>query len=374
MRILHTVQLYHPKVGGSEEVVKQISERLAARGHEVTVATAAEPTRKSAVINGVHIEEFNVSGSEVRGIIGNPKPYADFLTSGRFDVIMNYAAQIWSTDLALPILDSIQAAKVIVPCGYSGLRDPDFKSYFQAMPEYLKKYDAAIYLSNHYQDKLFADRHKLKNSIVIPNGADEQEFTASPLGFRRRYGIKTKYLLICVANHYNLKGHQMIIEAFNKLGRTDVTLAIIGNPVADGWRKWRIECYKQCRAASLKNRRIKILTDVPRPWVVSAYQEADLFVFGSMVECSPLVIFESMAAGLPFISTEVGDVKERAAFGQLVASGAEMTQQINTWLNNPERRATIGQAAQAEWRAHYSWDKIADQYETLYQRLVSARS
>jgi len=374
MRILHTVQLYHPKVGGSEEVVKQLSERLAARGHNVTVATAAEKTRTSTEVNGVHVREFNLFGTEVRGIQGDPTPYTDLLASGDFDVVMNYAAQIWSTDLAFTVLDDIKAVKVIVPCGYSALHDPEFKDYFKAMPGRLKQYDKAIYLSAHYQDKAFADQHGLKNSVVIPNGADEHEFAAATLGFRKRYGITTKYLLICVANHYNLKGHQMIIEAFNQLGRSDATLAVIGNPVEAGYRKWRRECYKDCRVAALKNRRIKILTHVPRPWVVSAYQEADLFVFGSMVECSPLVIFESMAAGLPFISTDVGDVSERAQFGELTSSPQQMADQINDWLNNPERRATIGKAAQAEWRAKYSWDKITDQYEQLYQQLVSARS
>src|SRR5262249_25311677 len=45
LRIVHTVQMYHPHVGGSEEVVKQLSERLAARGHSVTVATGSLPER-----------------------------------------------------------------------------------------------------------------------------------------------------------------------------------------------------------------------------------------------------------------------------------------------------------------------------------------
>ena len=31
--------------------------------------------------------------------------------------------------------------------------------------------------------------------------------------------------------------------------------------------------------------------DVLREWVVSAYKEADIFVFGSLIECSPLDLF-----------------------------------------------------------------------------------
>jgi glycosyltransferase involved in cell wall biosynthesis len=370
VKILHTVQLYHPKVGGSEEVVKQLSERMAARGHDVTVATMTEPTRKSLDINGVKIKEFDISGNNVRGIKGDPKPYIDYVTKSQFDVVMNYAAQIWSTDLLMPHLDEIKAAKVIVPCGYSALKDPEYSGYFKKLPNYLKKYDTAIYLSRHYQDKQFADQHKLSNSLVIPNGADEGEFELPISNFKRKYGVKTKYVLLCVANHYNLKGHQFVIDAFNRLGRKDTSLVIIGNPVVDGYRKWRVECYKQCKMASLKNQRIKVLTNVPRTDVVSAYKESDIFVFGSMVECSPLVIFESMAAGIPFISTDVGDIKERAKFGKLVESPEEMASDINYWLNNPDERDKIGKSAQAEWKKKYSWDKITDQYLDLYTKLL----
>lgn len=373
MRILHTVQLYDPKVGGSEEVVKQLSERLAARGHDVTVATAAEPTRTSTDIAGVHIKEFDISGNDIRGITGDTKSYTNFVASGKFDVIMNYAAQIWSTDLVLPIINTIDAAKVIVPCGYSALKDPNFADYFAQLPDLLKNYDKAIYLSPYYQDKLFADEHGLKNSVVIPNGADEREFNSEPQDFRRRHNIKTKYMLLCVANHYNLKGHQFIIDAFNQLGRKDVTLCIIGNPVDAGLRRWRTECYKQCKLSTLKNSRIKMLTHVPRDQVVSAYKEADLFVFGSMVECSPLVIFESMAAGLPFITTDVGDVRDRVEFGEIIDTVPTMARQINRWLDDPDLRTKVGTAAKKEWRAKYSWDKITDQYETLYKEIVASK-
>ena len=41
MKILHTVEYYAPSVGGAQEVVRQISERMVQRGHQVTVATTA---------------------------------------------------------------------------------------------------------------------------------------------------------------------------------------------------------------------------------------------------------------------------------------------------------------------------------------------
>src|SRR5207245_8229890 len=99
MKILHTVEFYHPSVGGSQYVVRQLSERMAALGHDVTVATTKLPERTKKLINGVRIVEFDIAGNDVVGFKGNTDEYRNFLLKGDFDVVMNYAAQQWSSDL-----------------------------------------------------------------------------------------------------------------------------------------------------------------------------------------------------------------------------------------------------------------------------------
>src|SRR5581483_11017062 len=99
MNILHTVEFYWPSTGGSQEVVRQLSERMAAMGHSVTVATTRLPARASTTINGVRIEEFDIEGNAVRGLRGEVDRYKRFLLESKFDVVMNYAAQEWAADL-----------------------------------------------------------------------------------------------------------------------------------------------------------------------------------------------------------------------------------------------------------------------------------
>ena len=45
--------------------MRQIAERMAERGHDVTVATSRHPQRKSKVVNGVKIREFKAGGKMV---------------------------------------------------------------------------------------------------------------------------------------------------------------------------------------------------------------------------------------------------------------------------------------------------------------------
>ncbi len=143
MNILHTVETYLPETCGMQEVVKQISERLVRMGHKVTVATSYHPKRKNLKIDGVHIDQFRIRGNAIRGIDGQKeeiKRYTDLLCNSTFDIVTNFAAQQWATDLALPILYKIPAKKVFVPTGFSGLYFPQYKEYFIKMKQWMKQY------------------------------------------------------------------------------------------------------------------------------------------------------------------------------------------------------------------------------------------
>lgn len=366
MRIIHTVQLYEPHKGGSEEVVRQLSERLVARGHEVTVATGADPMRTWSSLNGVEVRSFEISGNLATGMTGDTKAYQSFLESSPADVVLNYAAQIWSTDLALGILDRIEACKVLVPCGYN-LADPRLFDYYAALPRFLTGYDALVYMSDSYQDYRFGEEHGLGDkAVIIPNGASEEEFDAATPSFREAYRIRTELMVLTVANHYYGKGHRKAIEAFKRLGDVDATLVIIGEGSLDP----RGSCLPRCLLTSAFNGRIKVVRGVPRDLIVSAYKEADVFLLASEIECAPLVIYEAMAAGTPFVSTDCGNVRDNSAYGTVVSDVGELPGAMRRLLDDRDLRSRLGAAAQSKWRQEHTWDKITDQYEALYSGLV----
>ena len=176
MKILHTVEFYRPSVGGIQEVVRQLSEHLVKLGHDVTVATAKLSDRKKMMMNGVKIVEFDISGNMVRGMKGEIRNYRDYLLNTNFDIITNFAAQQWATDIILPLIESIKAKKVFVPTGFSGLYRPEYKEYFESMKSWLHRYDMTVFLSHDYRDINFAMGCGVKNITLIPNGAGEDQF------------------------------------------------------------------------------------------------------------------------------------------------------------------------------------------------------
>jgi len=368
LSILHTVEFYHPQVGGAEIVVKELSERLVKRGHRVTVATTKLADRTFAELNGVQIEEFDVRGAIARGFTGSDiARYQQFLLKHPADIMMNYAAQQWATDLAFDMLASTSNRRVsiIAPCGYSALSDsktlqmPQFADYFNnVISTYLPKYDAAVYHSGRYQDYEFAQNHGFNNSVIIPNGVCEEEFSQMPkVAFRQKYKIATKYLGLCVANFYSGKGQDRVIECVRQMNRTDFTMVFIGK---EGGQLANL----QARATGLN---IRFCTDIDRQDVLAAYHEADIFLFGSEKECSPLVIVEAKASRTPFVSTDCGNVREWK--GGVVCAPEKMAVYANRILDEEVIHRSFAEDGWKEWKEKLTWESVIDRYEQLYSRL-----
>jgi glycosyltransferase involved in cell wall biosynthesis len=387
MRILHCVEFYPPSVGGAQEVVRQISERLASRGHDVTVATTALPERTSSEHEGVRIEGFQVRGNATRGMTGEVDRYRRFVRDGGFDVVMTYAAQQWTTDALLDAAPSIDSRLVLAPCGFSGLYDPAYRDYFARLPAQLANFDALIFHSETYRDIEFAREHGLEGIVVVPNGADEREFGAlrAEQGetFRRVHGLDPETpLLLTVGSHTGLKGHATSISALRLLDAREAWLAIAGNtPIGRG-------CLRNCRVRSAAVKAVTrghkqvLLTHGPREETLSAFAAADLFVFPSNIEASPIVLYEAAASATPFVTANVGNSAEIASWtggGEVVESQQlpdgtstvdprALAAHVDEMLADPDRRARLGRAGRAAWEQSFSWAAISRRYEAVYAR------
>ncbi len=391
MKILLTVEYYYPSVGGAQEVVKQLSERLVQLGHDVTVATTRLIDRTESVHKGVKIVDFEISGNMVRGYHGETNNYQLFLQNSKFDVIMNYAAQQWTTDLMLPILDKIRGKKVLVPCGYSGLFLPAYKDYYENMKQWIKLYDACVYLSNDYRDINFARESGANNGIIIPNGAGGDEFENKlNINIRDKLNIPSGHFLILhVGSHTGMKGHKEAINIFKKAKINNATFLIVANSFGGCTRSCLLaeKIYKYNPSSKLSDKKI-IVKSLSRLETVAAYHEADLFLFPSNLECSPIVLFEAMASKTPFLVTDVGNSKEIIEWtngGELLptlkfANGfvrAEVKKSIEVLENiyqDTDKRKFLSDSGYTSWKNSFTWEKIAKQYENLYLKLIGDKT
>lgn len=398
MKLLFCCENYAPSVGGVQEVIRQIAERLAAAGHEVAVATSAHPQRlPDTVSNGVRVRSFSVTGNWVRGMHGSLDEYRRFVTQGGFDAICIKAAQQWTFDALVELLPRISCRKIFIPCGFSGLYQPRFKAYFEQMPQWLKSFDALVFYASEYRDIRFAKAHGLQEIFVIPNGADEREFDGGDgAHFRADHGIgKNDLLLLTVGSMTGLKGHWEVARAFElaQFGEP-ATLVLNGNDpkrstpgklkqLASDFVRGRVSLgalVKRINAQQTGAKRV-ILCDLPRPDLVSAFQASDLFIFASFIEYSPLVLFEAAAAGTAFLSSPAGNAAEIADWTQggeifpcavgktgfLKPDPISLAKHMTNITADRSQLRKIGERGRAAFASGgFSWERIALQYEAIF--------
>jgi glycosyltransferase involved in cell wall biosynthesis len=386
MKILHVVEFYWPHIGGAQEVVRRLSEEMARLGHQVTVATTHLPERQSKIHNGVQIEEFKVRGNWTHGMEGEVERYREWVKSQKFDVIMMYAAQQWTTDALLPYLQEIPGRKVLVPCGFSGLHVDSYREYFLKLKEWLQTIDRCVILSDSYQDTRYLKESGFDRIQLIPNGAAAEEFNNIHLRrgrMRARLGINNETrLLLHVGSHTGFKGHDELIQAYRQARVRDTCLLIVGNRLSR-------RCHWKCQLSEkmsridprlfFRRKRVKVL-ELSREEVLDAYADADLFAFLSNVECSPIVLFEAAAAGAPFLSSSAGNSQEISEWlgsgeilplaeqkeGKAAVNIQEATQALERLLSNPVALKDRGAKGRKEWAKGYTWEAITKRYLDLY--------
>lgn len=374
MRILHTATTYAPLLDGVAEVVRHISEGLVRRGHEVHVATRAVASQPAeAIVNRVHVHRFSVGGNLAAGMKGQVREYQEFVRAGRWDLMVNHCLQTWPTDALLECVGSFPWASLLVTHGLS-TENQIFREYYRKMPLFIARYSAWVSVSALNEESAYANQHGLNAPTVIRNGVDLQEWNDPLLNLRETWNLRGHPWLISVSNHSHEKRHDWSFQLVERLKGTNAKLTIVGNSHnAEKWQLGRVGirggCFYECRMRALASRSVQLKTAIARREVVSAIKEADLLISTSRREANSVVLLESMAAGTPWVSTDVGSARENAG-GVVVSSVDKMAEVVLELLRDPDRGRRLGQEGRTRVEERHDWNRIVDSYEQLYEDAV----
>lgn len=403
MKILHTVESYFPLKNGMAEVVRQISENLVESGHEVYVATSYCDNRDFCEFNGVKIVQFKISGNLVNGILGEQSEYINYIIENNFDILTNFAAQQWATDICLLHLNKIKAKKFLVPTGFSSLYNPLYKNYYNDILGYVNKYDKVIFLSENYRDINYLKENEFENYVVIPNGASKKEFDQKyDFNLRSYLGINSNLKVILhVGSYTEIKGHKEALDIFLRLKNKNTVIVFVGENffydlgikfaskfhwgryfsftrILRPWYWLNLYYYLKITFSGLKSN--IFLVNLSRDKLVESYKQSDLFLFPSNLECSPVVLFEAMASKTPFLSSDVGNALEIANLsnsgiilptkntidGLATIELSKSVEILKELLMSDNKMSKLSGNGYEFWKLNYTWENIAKKYETLY--------
>jgi glycosyltransferase involved in cell wall biosynthesis len=310
----------------------------------------------------------------------------------------------WATDLCLPILDKIKAKLFFVPTGFSALNNPLYRQYFEKMPYWMSRYDSNIFLSKNYQDYKFALEKKVSNILVIPNGASFSEFHDQKFNFNIKQYLnisENSKIIMHIGSYTGIKGHNEAIEIFIKSKSKNTHLVFVGQNFKDSsgrffrmhinWFKeiWSFEAFKfrtfkilfKYLQLFLSNKKSRIHgIGLTRQELICALKQSDIFLFPSLIECSPVVIFEAMASSIPIIASPVGNISEiieKSHSGKIIRPKKTFNDLIYPDINHAaglidqlildqNLRFKMGKSGYSYWKNNFTWEKIVLKYESLY--------
>ena len=384
-RILITTFTFPPEYKGVSEVAWSHAVGLSNRGYDVTIATSRNTHRNlTQYSEKFKVIEFEISGNlnpRVR-ITGEIKKYISFLKDSSFDIIFFHCWHIWTTDLALGIMNDIPSKKVLVSHGYSANSMLGFpksifnwllwRPYVWKTSEYIRSFDHIIFLSqkqdlDRFYDFYLTNKIDYRNWSIIPNGASIKSYKESSVSIKEKICITEGPLILNVSAYSPYKNQEFILRSFYMI-KENATLLFIGNEY-NSYTK-RLETIYENLSKKYDNRKkIFFLYNLSKEEIKSAYSNADIFAFSSKTEVQPLVVIDALASGLPFLSTNVGCVYDFPG-GKVVNSEREMAKWMSKLINDEGVRKELGSAGKHAYDVSYNWDNAINEYAYLIERIL----
>lgn len=226
--------------------------------------------------------------------------------------------------------------------------------------------------------------------FVVYNGVDAGAFSppwdhpAPREKLRRQYQLADEPTVLFVGKLRESKGVHLLLAAMEQvwLRFPQAVLVLVGGTEFGRGRTDRETPFLQelRRRVETARGRVVLTGFIPPAQIPEAYLLGDIFAGPSQIEEGlGLVFLEASAAGLPIIATRRGGIPEivqenlNGLLLQQYDDPQELAAQIVHLLEDRDLRLRLGQQGRAWVQDHFSWEKIAQRQEEVYDEIVSSK-
>ena len=368
MRIIQIVAYYPPCVGGMQNIAREISERLAKKGHQVEVFTSDIGCKKGKLRSTKNLKIHYLKSCQFAHTPIIPSLFFKLLKISKDSIIHVHIAHAMIPEIVflvskirnIPYVAHIHAD--VEPSGKMGFLLPFYKKIFlQKILNYASKIvvptkDYIAIISKKYA----ISKYKI---IVIPTGVDLNNFKS--MSGKLHNPIR----LLFVGRLTKQKNIRLLIKSFKKIidnNDFNIELHIVG----EGEDKNKIIFL--IKTLKLDNRVILHGSLIGNK-LHKIYSNSDIFILPSMFESFGIVLIEAMASGIPIIASNIPCVRnviKNNKTGLLVKTTPEdFAEAIEKLLNNPKLREKLIENGLEEIKK-YNWDKIVSKFEWIYKEVI----
>jgi glycosyltransferase involved in cell wall biosynthesis len=221
--------------------------------------------------------------------------------------------------------------------------------------------------TQHIADSLRTEGVPADRLLVIPNGV-ELDVAMPRAEAREALGLAPNAFVVgIVARLRPEKAHEVLLRAIARVNRTgrDATVCILG----DGPTRARLE--EEVAALDIGRSVVWAGERSDAKQLVSAF---DVGVLCSNWEGLPVAVLETMAGGVPVVSTDVGSMRLLLGddCGVLVPAGddAALAEAIGGLFDDPERRRALGVRGHERIRSEYSIELMVERFQRVFDEVL----
>lgn len=358
--------------GGIERHVEEMSARLVALGHEVTVycrnSYDAMPMdqyrgvrlRRAPTVASKHLDAIVHSGTATMAALSDRPDILHYhgIGPGLLAPLPRYLSRVRVVQ-TIHGLDNQRAKWSRV--ARAALGTAHWLSGY--VPDVRIAVSRA--LATHYQDRFGKDTRYVPNGVAEPCRVPAHQITT-------RFGLTTGGYLLLVGRLVPEKAADLLIRAFRRLPGT-MKLAVVGGS------SFTDDYVDTLRIAAGDDPRIVFTGFAYGDMLAELYTNAAAFVQPSRLEGLPLTLLEAASYGLPLIASDIHphvELLESDAPGRrLFRDGDEDDLLYALWrtLADLPAERVGGSVHGARVRATYTWDAAARDIEQIYLQLAGKR-
>jgi len=356
-----------PRYGGGETASDEVGRRLVARGHDVMVycryhnAPAPRP-REYAGMRLVHLPSWHTKNIDTPSHVVLCALH--LILRRRADVVLLSGV---GTTFVIPLLRLFGMRTVMWADGQDWKRGKwgSFARWFlKTSAQICCRVSDGIVTDTTVAHRFY--REELgRRTTYIPYGANVEEVSGTET--LEQYGVEPGRYVLFVGRLIPEKGVHYLIEAFEGL-ETDHRLVIVGDSpyTPDYVRKLR----------ATEDPRIVFTGYLFGDGFKQLMRNCRVYVQPSDIEGTSPVLLTAMGYARPVV---VNGIPENLATvgeaGQSFPPGdvAALRQILAEILDDREVLDALGEKSLQRVRTHYNWERIADEFQALFQDLVEGR-